>query len=496
MRERIGMATRGEVIRVLEQRYRTASRPEKGRILDELVAVSGLHRKHAIRLLARKRATGTDLPRHTRRIYDEAVQSALQAIWETADRICGKRLKPILPTLLAALEGHGYLQLDRDVRRRVLAVSAATIDRMLAGPRAAVDGRRKRRKTGPVGRQVPIRTFAGWNDPVPGFCEMDFVVHSGGSMSGRPIHTLVLTDIASGWTECLSLLVRDQQLVVEALDVLRLRLPIALRGLDCDNDSAFLNPTLIAYCAENDLEFTRCRAGRKNDQAWIEQKNGAVVRRLAGYQRFEGVRALQVLRRLFTAAHGYVNFFQPSFKLREKVREGGRVRKRYAPPATPGERLLADPRVSDEAKAWLESQRVRLDPVVLLKEIRDAQAELAHLGNPTAPSSAPLDLREFVRLLPELWREGEVRATHRRKAPPVRDWRTREDPFADVWPEVLGWLEREPERTGKEMFARLTTKHPDRFAPGQLRTLQRRIREWRGAMARRLLLPSVAEPED
>ena len=169
------------------------------------------------------------------------------------------------------------------------------------------------------------------------------MVHSGGSMSGHPIHTLVLTDVASGWTECLPLLVRDQALTVEALQELRRRLPVALRGLDTDNDSVFINETLISFCTENAIEFTRSRARHKNDQAWVEQKNGAVVRRLAGYSRFEGVRALRVLRRLFETARSFVNFFQPSFKLQEKVREGARVRKRYATPATPCDRLLSDP---------------------------------------------------------------------------------------------------------------------------------------------------------
>lgn len=492
MRKRVDMSTRKELIRAIEERYRTADRREKSRILDEFVAVSGLHRKHAVRLLGRKAAADGRLPRNTRRIYNEAVQEALRTIWETADRICGKRLKPVVPTLLAALEGHGYLQLDPEVRVRLLAVSPATIDRLLASPRAGVFGSgRRRRKPGKVSSQVPIRTFADWNDPIPGFFEGDFVVHSGGSMSGHPIHTLTLTDIASGWTECLPLLVRDTALTVEALQALRLRLPVALRGLDTDNDSVFINETLIRFCTENAIEFTRSRAQRKNDQAWVEQKNGAVVRRLAGYDRFEGVQALLMLRRLFEAARSFVNFFQPSFKLQERVREGARVRKRYLPPATPCDRLLGDPRVSDEVKARLNGQRSVLDPVVLLKEIRDAQSELAALGGAGTPPSDVPDLEEFVRLLPELWRDGEVRPTHRKRAKPPREWRTRQDPFEGVWPRILGWLESEPDTTARLLFDRLVEEHPGQFAPGQLRTLQRRTRDWRMVMARKLLLPST-----
>ena len=503
MGRRISMATRREVLRVVRERYVGQSRSEKSRILDEFVAVTGYHRKHAIRLLNQEAEEVDRPPRVGRRIYDEAVREALIIVWETADRICGKRLKAALPSLVDAMERHGHLRLDDEVRRRLLAASASTIDRLLAPIREQA-GRRKRRTgaTSAIRRKIPVRTFGDWGDPPPGFFEGDLVAHCGGSMAGSFLHTFVLTDIASGWTDGVPLLVREQGLVTEALETFGARLPVAIRGLDMDNDGVFMNETLVEYCDERGIELTRSRPYRKNDQAWVEQKNGSVVRRLVGHDRFAGVAAAQVLARLFDVARRYVNFFQPSFKLREKSRVGAKVTRRYYPPATPCERLLAHPAVSDETKAQLQQYRAELDPVKLLKELREAQAELARLttvsGDPTEASeaSAP-NMESFLAQLPELWRLGEVRPTHRRQSAKPRTWRTRVDPFETVWPQAREWLEQEPDITGKALFDRIRARHPGEFAPGQLRTLQRRVREWRQAMARQLLaISSSVTPED
>lgn len=172
------------------------------------------------------------------------------------------------------------------------------------------------------------------------------------------MQTLVLTDIATGWTECAPLLVREQRLLTEVLSELRKLLPFALLGLDTDNDSVFMNETVRDYCKQAGIEFTRCRPYRKNDQAWVEQKNGAVVRRTIGYRRFEGLEAAAALARLYAAMRLFVNFFQPSFKLAAKKRDGAQVRKRYHPPATPCQRLLADPRTNEEARRRVHERHV------------------------------------------------------------------------------------------------------------------------------------------
>jgi hypothetical protein len=379
--------------------------------------------------------------------------------------------------------------LDGHVRELLLAVSAATIDRMLAPIRREAKPRKKRRRHPKTREAVPIRTFADWQEPKPGYLEIDFVAHCGGSMSGEVIHTLVATDVCSGWTECVPLLAREQSLVAEALDIVFQRMPFPARGIDSDNDSAFINETLLAFCAARRIEFTRCRARQKNDQAWVEQKNGAVVRRLVGHERFSGLLAGQALARLYQTARLYVNYFQPSFKLLSKKREGAKVARTYDAPATPAERLLRHPAMGEQDKETLRSRREQLDPLELLHCIREGQAALAALSSESNASSelGKKSLEQFLSLLPELWRSGEARPTHRRKPTKPHYWRTVKDPFEAVWPEVLGWLQCEPDATAKGLFERLQGMRPGEFADGQLRTLQRRVKEWRQIMARDLV---------
>ncbi len=217
-------------------------------------------------------------------------------------------------------------------------VSAATIDRVLAGARSHTDGQRKRRKGvgAAIRRSTPVRTFADWRDPPPGFFEIDMVEHCGGPKTdGDFVHTLTLTDIASGWTECVAMHWRNQMLVIEGLEKAAADLPFAMLGVDSDNDSAFMNQNVLDYCQSKGLEQTRSRAYKKNDQAWVEQKNGAIVRRLVGYGRLNAPVATQTLAQLYASSRLYINFFQPSFKLKSKARDGARVHKAYHAPGDP-----------------------------------------------------------------------------------------------------------------------------------------------------------------
>lgn len=489
------MATRKELIESIGARYREAGSSEKSAILDEFVAVTGYHRKHAIRVLG-SRAQAAPPPRQPRhRLYDEAVRQALIVLWEAGDRVCGKRLRPLVPVLIDAMQRHGHLDLDPEVRNRLLQASAATIDRILAPARAHADGHRRRR-TGvgaAIRRSVPVRTFADWCDPPPGFFEVDMVEHCGGAkIDGDFVHTLVLTDIASGWTECVAMPVRNQSLVVEAMDSVAAELPFPMRGIDTDNDSAFMNETLFEHCRKHQLEQTRSRAYKKNDQAWVEQKNGAIVRRLVGYGRLSGLQATNALAQLYASARLYVNFFQPSFKLKTKTRDGARVSKTYHPPATPCDRLLACAQVDDAVKERLREQFADLDPVRLLRDIRTSQQELSELaarGSREAPSNPAADLATFLGSLSTAWKDGEVRPTHRKPSTTPRWWRTREDPFAHAWPLVEGWLIAQPSATAKELLERLVAMLPEGYAgKAQLRTLQRRIKAWRAERAKDLIL--------
>ena len=486
----ISPGARQELVTAVAERYQRSTAAEKGWILDEFVALTGYHRKHAIRVLHGNSATPA--ARGRRCVYGEAVTEGLVVLWEASDRVCGKRLKALLPILVPALERHGHLCLDPGVRERLMAVSAATIDLRLAPARAVTAGQRRRRRSrlDGVRGSVPVRTFGDWQDPAPGFVEADLVAHCGGSMSGSFVWTLVLTDIASGWTECVPLLVREARLVVDAVDQLRGALPFPLRGIDTDNGSEFLNEVLIGFCKEHGIEFTRSRPFRKNDQAWVEQKNGAVVRRLVGYGRLEGMPGADALARLYSAARLFVNVFQPSFKLAEKTRVGARVHKRYHAPETPCARLLASDRIPAAMKDRLRALLGTLDPLALLDEIRAVQHHLAALAAGATVHPMPqrdADLDGFLRSLALAWRAGEVRPTHQPRKRPPRHWRTRRDPFETTWPRVVEWLEAEPHRSAKELFGRLQREHPGMFLPGQLRTLQRRVRDWRRLAARRLI---------
>lgn len=492
--ETVSKSARKEILAAVRVRYGQASRLEKGKILGEFAAVAGYHRKHAIRLLNPRTDVGVKTVIEGARIYGAAVKAALVLLWETADRICGKRLKAAIPHLVGALERHGHLKLDAEVRKQVLRVSAATIDRMLTPERKGAGIRRKRRLPKKLRKEIPIKTFADWKDPLPGFLEIDFVVHGGGSMAGEYLHSLVATDVCSGWVEAVPLLAREQTLAVAGLMRIREQMPVTTLGIDSDNDGAFINETVASYCQTEGLAFTRSRPHHKNDQSWIEQKNGAVIRRMVGHERFSGIVAGQALAQLLAAVRLYVNFFQPSFKLRERIRAGAKVKKSYHPPATPCDRLLAHAGVLEHVKTALRTQRDRLDPLELLQRIRQGQAALAALST-GEPSEGPdrKGLDHFLASLPELWREGEARPTHRKGEAKTRYWRTREDPFKDVWTDILLWLQKEPDSIAKMILQKLNEKYPGKFDDKLLRTLQRRVGEWRRTMARRLVFGGVDE---
>lgn len=297
----------------------------------------------------------------------------------------------LLPVLLPALERNGHLNLDETLRPKILSMSAATIDRLLRTPRNATRAKKPRRAEPEPRRRIRIRTFADWNEPLPGSMELDLVAHCGAVNRGSYVHSLVMTDVASGWTEAAPLVVRDSGMVVETLERIRVGLPFALRALDVDNGGEFVNDKLIEYCLSHGIELTRSRPYRKNDQAWVEQKNGAIVRKLLGYRRFEGIAAARAITCLYGASRLFVNFFQPSFKLAAKSRDGARVSKRYHPPQTPCERLLQADSIPTVGKDLLRKISVELDPLKLLEEMRAMQAYLAALAEGETPPQLTSD---------------------------------------------------------------------------------------------------------
>ena len=492
------MAARAEVAAATRERYAASGRAAKGVILDELVALTGLHRKHAIRLL---RAPPEEKPPRgrPRTRYGTAVKDALALLWEASDRVCSKRLAAMIPVLLPALERHGQLSPDEEMRAKLLAVSPATIDRLLLETRiAAAQGRRRRAGfSSAVRRSVPVRTFGDWGDPPPGFVEVDFVAHSGVSVAGAFVQTLVLTDIATGWTECVPVLMRAGALALEALQAAQGLFPFPLRGVDFDNDGAFMNEPVVSWCRAQGLEVTRSRAYRKNDQAWVEQKNGAIVRRLVGYGRFEGVVSAKALARLYAAARLHTNLFQPLFKLREKTRVGARVTKRWHPPATPADRALASGRLDTKSMARIAELGGRADPVIALAAIRAAQAELGRRvdqrGVATASGEAPVVV-DLTASLSHAEKNGERRAIHRRPYRRVKPIPKRPSMFDPHRAEIEAWLEAQPEMTAVDVLARLKERHSERFADVHLRTTQRLVKAWRAEQAKRMIRLGATAP--
>ncbi len=416
MDTKLSKETRDELVQTTRRRYQAAlDRDEKRRMLAEFVATTGYHPKSALRLLNQPAAPAKLRHRNRPRLYDEAAREALIVLWEASDRVCGKRLRSLLPILLPALERHGHMKVDAAVRDKLLAMSAATIDRLLRSAKAPTKNRKPRSRPSEVRHRVSVRTFADWHDPEPGCMEMDLVAHNGGNTRGSFVHTLVLTDIATGWTECIPIVVRDGTLVVQTLARTRGSLPFPLRALDTDNGTEFINEGLVGYCAEHGIELTRSRPWRKNDQAWIEQKNGAIVRKTVGIRRYEGIAAAQCLAGLYTALRFFVNFFQPSFKLAAKTREGSTAKRSYHAPATPCERLLSHPAIGDATKTRLREVAAMLDPIRLLEEIRNGQSQLTALADGRGlepPKAGDPDLSRFLSTLATAWQHGEVRPTH------------------------------------------------------------------------------------
>lgn len=385
------MKERRVLVKAFAGEYRRATKKEKGEILDRFVVATGYQRRYAARSLRGQGRRMRLSPRvvvegdvrsgvrHGRkRIYDEAVKGALKGLWQMLDYLCGKRLVAALAGTLEALERHGELKLAPSIGKKLLSISAATIDRLLAEEKRRLRWKgRSGTKPGTLLRhQVAVRTYQDWDEGQPGFVEVDLVAHEGGNGSGDYAQTLDLTDVCTGWTELAAVANKAQVWVFEALQEVRRRLPFPLLGLDSDNGTEFINHHLKRYCEEEKITFTRSRPYRKNDSCFVEQKNYSVVRRMVGYQRYEGRKEVELLNELYKEVRLYVNFFLPSQKLKEKIRRGSRVQKRYDAAQTPYQRVLASAQVSAACKKKLRSQYRKLNPAQLYRNIRRLQEKL------------------------------------------------------------------------------------------------------------------------
>jgi len=358
-----------EYAAAIRNRYRKGDRAEKGKILDEFVKVTGYHRKAAIRLLVDKPKTVRD-GRGRPAQYGTVIEPLI-AIWEASDRLCSKRLKPFMPEMIKVLKRNKELEVDAATEAQLTKVSAATIDRML-GPSRQAGGRKpiSTTKAGSLLKNlIPIRTFADWQEGKPGFMEADLVAHCGESGEGFFLNTLCAVDVSTGWTECLPVWGKWQVRVRQAVHRMRQNIPFPLLGVDSDNGSEFINHCLYSYCRQNKITFTRSRSYKKNDSCHVEQKNGNVVRRLVGYDRYTSKAAYVCLERIYNLVRLYTNFFQPTMKLLDKTRHGAKVHKVYDTAQTPYQRLLKSGIVDVARQAELLATYNGLNPVRLRNQI-------------------------------------------------------------------------------------------------------------------------------
>lgn len=391
---RLDLRTRKNIAEKLAGRYQKASKKERGRILDEFCALTGYNRSYAACILRKKPPPGKGRARPPvkqapagrqgrRPVYTNDVRKALLPIWAILNYPCGRRLVAVLPQVTEKLERYGEITVPDSVREKLLVISASSADRLLAAERRKLQIK-SRSKTKPgslLKHQIPVRTFSEWDDARPGFLEIDLVGHDGGINSGEFCQSLDCVDVSSGWTEIRACRNKAQRWVFEAIDDVRSGLPFPLKGIDSDNGGEFINQPLTSYCEAGGITFTRSRPYRKNDSCFVEQKNFTAVRSYVGYLRYDSGQQLELLGELYQELRLYLNFFQPQMRLKEKTREGSKVRKRYDKPKTPYERLLASPHVDELAKRKLRRQYARLNPADLARRINAIQARLFKISS-------------------------------------------------------------------------------------------------------------------
>lgn len=393
-----------EYLKAIYTRYRKASKELRTVILNEFCHVCGYHRKYAIRLLNGPAPQKPASARKTRRpSYPAKVISVLSLIWEAAGYPCSQRLKALLPLWLPWAQKR--FPLSAQLQEQLLSISPSTIDRRLKAKRRLLKKRLYgRTKPGTLLKHhIPIKTDS-WDVTTPGFTEIDLVSHSGNSETGEFIHSLNVTDIHSTWVESRAVMGKGQAGVLDAMKEIEQALPFKLLGIDSDNGSEFINYHLKAFCDQKQIQFTRGRPYKKNDNAHIEQKNWTHVRKIFGYLRYDALPAQQAMNDLYrNELRTLQNLFLPSMKLIGKVRVGSKLTRRYDKPQTPLERVAACPQADPLKLAELQKLRDATDPFALAKTVEQKLERIYQLANqrvspsPQLPQPSPKPLTRAER---------------------------------------------------------------------------------------------------
>ena len=397
----MGNKGRWEYLRAIYERYRKAGRKEKKVILGEFCANAGYHRKYAIRLLngPRPEKRGKRTERRRGLTYSQETLALLTAVWEAAGYPWSVRLKALLPLWMPWIRQR--FRLRPEVEKQLLKISARQMDRRLAAQktqrRRSIYGRTKPGYL--LKHHIPVKTDR-WDVQSAGFTEVDLVSHSGNSASGEFAHSLNVTDIHTTWTESRAVLGRGEEAVQRALNEIAGVLPFALLGVDSDNGSEFINWHLKSWCERNQIQLTRGRPYKKDDNAHVEQKNWTHVRKLLGWERYDTHEAVAAINDLYRhELRLWLNLYLPSVKLVRKVRVGSKVRRVYDGPRTPFERVKACPQVDREKVARLEELRKSLDPFQLGKIIERKLARISRMANRRlSPRAEPQEMSEGAKL--------------------------------------------------------------------------------------------------
>jgi hypothetical protein len=394
------LTERRAVAKTIAIRYLEADKRGKGKILDELCATTGWHRNHARKALKaalQPKVVAARRPRPPK--YGPKVIAALSFCWAVLGMPAGKRLAPMLGELVAVLRRFGELVIDEDTAALLVSMSAATIDRRLAAERHkhGLKGRSTTKPGSLLKSQIPMRTWADWDDAKPGFVEIDLVAHDGGNAAGEYAYTLTVTDIATGWTENRSVPSKACKRVLAALDGIVTSMPFPILGVDSDNGREFINVYLLIWCKKHKVTFTRSRPDHKNDGCYVEQKNWAVVRKVVGYHRYDTAAELELLNKIWHLQAKLTNYFYPQQKLVSKTRDGAKVSKKYDTATTPFRRAMAHQSITDHRKAVITDTYAAINPAALQRQIQALSSELLTLTTSKAgpkskarvPSRAP-----------------------------------------------------------------------------------------------------------
>jgi Integrase core domain len=396
------LAERRAITEAAATRYQRASKRAKGRILDELCANTGWHRNHArkaLRAALQPKIVTARGPRPV--IYGPEVIAALTVCWKVLDRPAGKRLAPMLGELIAVLRHYEELSIDDATAQLLASMSAATIDRRLGSERAKYQlrGRVGTKPGSLLKSQIPVRTWADWDDAQPGFVEVDLVWHDGGIRGGNHAFTLTVTDIATGWTQNRSVPDKTAKCVLAALNDIARTMPFPILGVDSDNGSEFINDHLLGWCQGRQITFTRSRPGNKNDGCHVEQKNWAAVRTVVGYHRYDTASELLLLNEIWQLRDKLANYFYPQQKLISKTRTGAKVSRKHDKAATPFHRAIDHPSTTVQRIVALTRTYSLINPAATQRQVQALTTQLSTLAtSKAAPGvAAPINKRARLR---------------------------------------------------------------------------------------------------